>query len=67
MGMTKRGNAPIKLWLDSPTEMRVISNKRPQLIEMFQWLDFKQLGRINTLELFAVMLISIDSTAELLM
>ena len=62
--MTKRNNAPIKLWIDSPTEMRLISNKRPQLAEIFSWLDYRGLGRINTLELFAVILIAINGPME---
>lgn len=63
--MTKKGSCPIKLWIESPTEMRIISNKRPQLAELFKWLDFKQLGRINTLELFAVILMAVDGQMEL--
>ena len=64
--MTKRNNAPIKLWIDSPQEMRVISNKRVQLAEIFEWLDYKQLGRINTLELFAVILTAISGSQEMI-
>lgn len=63
--MTKKNTCPIKLWIESPIEMRIISNKRPQLAEMFKWLDFKQLGRINTLELFAVILLSVEGHQEL--
>ena len=63
MTMTKKNNAPIKLWLEAH-ELRIISNKRPQLAEMFEWLDFKGLGRINTLELFAVILVAIEGSME---
>ena len=66
MSMTKRNNAPIKLWIESPQEMRVISNKRVQLAEIFEWLDYKQLGRINTLELFAVILTAISGSQEMI-
>ena len=64
MTMTNRKTSPIKLWLESPTEMRMISNKRPQLNELFKWLDYRDLGRISTLELFAVMIIAVDGVAE---
>jgi len=41
-----------------------LSNKREFLIELFAWLDFRGLGRINTLELFAVIIISAKGTGE---
>ena len=66
MSMTKKNNAPIKLWIESPQEMRVISNKRPQLAALFEWLDYKQLGRINSMELFAVILIATKGGPELI-
>ncbi len=62
--MTKRNNAPLKLWIESPTEMRNISNKRPELAQLFDWLDYKKLGRINTLELFSVIIIAVEGNME---
>jgi len=61
--MTKKNNAPIKLWMEA-NELRIISNKRGELQAMFEWLDYKGLGRINTLELFAVILVSIEGHIE---
>ena len=58
--MTKKGVAPIKLWFDSPEEMAQLSNKRPALQEIFKTLDTNKVSRIDTLELFAVILISIQ-------
>jgi hypothetical protein len=49
MTMTKKESVPLKLWMDSAEEMRIISNKRQSLVELFEWLDFKQLKRIDTM------------------
>jgi hypothetical protein len=65
--MTKKGTAPIKLWFDSPEEMSILSNKRVSLIEIFKLLDTQGLGRIDTLELFAVILISIEGKFEVIL
>ena len=62
--LTKKGKIPIKLWLESPSEMRTISNKRSQLAEIFKWLDFRGLGRIDTLELFVVLIVAIEGSTE---
>jgi len=65
--MTKKGSAPIKLWFDSSEEMMILSNKRNALIDIFKLLDCNNMGRIDTLELFAVVLISIDGKFETLL
>lgn len=65
--MTKKGTAPIKLWFDSNEEMCILSNKRAALIDIFKLLDTLQLGRIDTLELFAAILISIEGRSEVLL
>ena len=62
--MTKKGSTPIKLWFESPEEMRNISNKRGPLAELFEWLNYRKLGRIDTLELFSVILMSIEGKAD---
>ena len=66
MGMTKRGTVPLKLWYESVLDMRSISNKRQACKDLFEWLDYKKLGRICTLELFAVMVFSLDGTKEII-
>ena len=63
MTLTKRNSEPIKLWFEA-NYLRKISNKRQELQQLFDWLDFKGIGRINTMELFAVMLIAVEGTAE---
>eukprot|EP00347_Sterkiella_histriomuscorum_P019553 403341192 len=65
--MTRRGAAPIKLWFDSAEEMTVLSNKRPALAELFKVMDTNKIGRIDTLELFAVILISIKGKFEIIL
>jgi cell division protein FtsX len=44
--------------------MRIISNKRQQLKELFEWLDFKKKNRIDTLVLFGVIIVSIEGKPE---
>ena len=64
MTMTKKESVPLKLWMDSAEEMRIISNKRQTLVELFEWLDYKQLKRIDTMQLFAAIVCSIDGTPD---
>jgi len=64
MTMTKKESVPLKLWMDSAEEMRIISNKRQSLVELFEWLDFKQLKRIDTMQLFAAIVCSIDGRPD---
>jgi hypothetical protein len=64
MTMTKKESVPLKLWMDSAEEMRIISNKRQSLVELFEWLDFRQLKRIDTMQLFAAIVCSIDGRPE---
>jgi hypothetical protein len=64
MTMTKKESVPLKLWMDSAEEMRIISNKRQSLVELFEWLDFRQLKRIDTMQLFAAIVCSIDGRLE---
>jgi hypothetical protein len=59
MTMTRKGAAPIKLWFDSPEEMCVLSNKRQAINDIFKTIDSGKVGRIDTMELFAPILISI--------
>lgn len=54
----------MKLWFDTPDEMRAFSNKRPQLIELFQWMDYKKLNRIDSLVLFAAIIMAIEGKEE---
>ncbi|CDW83191.1 UNKNOWN [Stylonychia lemnae] len=67
MTLTRKGAAPIKLWFDSPEEMTVLSNKRPALQELFRIMDHNNVGRIDTLEIFAVILISIQGKFEIIL
>jgi hypothetical protein len=64
MTMTKKESVPLKLWMDSAEEMRIISNKRQSLVELFEWLDFKKLKRIDTMQLFAAIVCSIDGRPD---
>ena len=64
MTMTKKETIPLKLWLDSPEEMRIISNKRQQLTDLYEWLNYRKLKRIDTLELFAVIVIAVQGKPE---
>jgi hypothetical protein len=64
--MTRKGTAPIKLWFDSAEEMQLLSNKRNALAELYKILDYNGLGRIDTMELFAVILLSIEGKFEVL-
>jgi hypothetical protein len=64
MSMTRRGAAPIKLWFDSAEEMAILSNKRAALEHLFKLMDTKGLGRIDTLELCATLLITIQGPWE---
>lgn len=59
--MTRKGAAPIKLWFDNPhEEMAVLSVKRQAIQDIFKLMENNSgLGRIDTLELFAPILISI--------
>jgi hypothetical protein len=65
--MTKKGTAPIKLWFDSAEEMQLLSNKRNALIDIYKILDTSGIGRIDTMELFAVILLSIEGKFEVLL
>ena len=58
MTMTRKGAAPIKLWFDSPEEMACLSNKKQALHDIYKLLDHGKHGRIDTMELFANILIS---------
>ena len=64
MTMTKKESVPLKLWMDSAEEMRIISNKRQSLVELFEWLDFKKLKRIDTMQLIAAIVCSIDGRPD---
>jgi|LauGreDrversion4_2_1035121.scaffolds.fasta_scaffold368105_2 Ca2+-binding EF-hand superfamily protein len=64
MTMTRKGAAPIKLWFDSPEEMNVLSNKRQAIQDIFKTIDSGKVGRIDTMELFAPILISIQGKWE---
>lgn len=60
MTMTRRGAAPIKLWFDNANEeMAVLSNKRQAILDIFKLMDTAGLSRIDTLELFAPIMLSI--------
>ena len=62
--MTRKGAAPIKLWFDSHDEMNVLSNKRQAIQDIFKTIDTNKLGRIDTMELFAPIIISIQGKWE---
>ncbi len=64
MTMTKKQAIPMKLWFDTAEEMRIISNKKQQLSELFNWLNFKGLNRIDTMQLFAVIVIAVADKPE---
>ena len=65
MTMTKRGSVPLKFWYESEVEMRNISNKRQACKELFEWVDFKKLNRICSLEVFATIIFSLEGTTEI--
>jgi len=44
--------------------MRTISNKRAQLVELFNWLDYRGLNRVDTLHIFATILLAIEGNPE---
>ena len=54
----------MKLWFDSAEEMRIISNKKQQLSELFNWLNYRGLQRIDTMKLFAVIVIAVADKPE---
>jgi len=59
MTLTRNGSAPIKLWYDSAEEMCGLSNKRQVITDIFRVMDTPVvLGRIDTLEVFAPIVIS---------
>jgi hypothetical protein len=62
--MTRKGAAPIKLWFDSHDEMNVLSNKRQAIQDIFKTIDTNKIGRIDTMELFAPIIISIQGKWE---
>ena len=64
MGMTKKGTIPLKRWYESDVEMRNISNEQGACKELFEWLDYKKLGRICTMEIFAVKIFSLEGLKE---
>jgi hypothetical protein len=47
--MTKKGSIPLPLFYENVTDMRSISNKRQALAELYQWLNYKGVDRIDTL------------------
>lgn len=59
MTITRKGAAPIKLWYDSYEEMLAFSNKRDSCAKIFQIMDTNKVGRIDTMELFASILVSL--------
>ena len=62
--MTKKGKIPIKLWFDSAEEMAVLSNKKNALAEIFNYMDTKKRGRIDTMELFALIFLALEGKME---
>ncbi|EGR28452.1 hypothetical protein IMG5_174910 [Ichthyophthirius multifiliis] len=54
--ITKKNTAPLQLWYDSWQSMDVISIKKASLKEVFRLLDSRNIGRIDSCELFSVML-----------
>ena len=64
MTMTKKQTVPLKLWFDSADEMRCFSNKQDRLQQLFDHLNHRQLQRIDTLQLFAVILIAVPGKPE---
>jgi len=66
MTITRKGASPIKLWFDSPEEMYGLSNKREALAKIFAIMNYRKIGRIDTLELFATILISLQGKFEII-
>lgn len=64
MTMTRRGISPVKLWFDSPEEMSILSNKRQVIQDIFKLFDTKVIGRIDSLELFGPILLSVQGKWE---
>jgi len=56
---------PLKPYFDSPEDMEVLSNKRTCLKDLFKLLDIDGIGRIDTFELFAVILLAAQGKIEL--
>jgi len=65
--MSKKGVAPIKLWFDSPQEMMVMTNKAQTIETLFKYLDYKGLGRIDSMELLTVIALASDGKIEILL
>jgi hypothetical protein len=68
MTMTKKNSIPIKLWIETNNndDMKQLSNKRQQLLELFDWLDFRKLGRVDTLEICAIIIMSVVGSHDTL-
>eukprot|EP01022_Parablepharisma_sp_SALTPOND_P004480 TRINITY_DN120372_c1_g1_i1.p1 TRINITY_DN120372_c1_g1~~TRINITY_DN120372_c1_g1_i1.p1 ORF type:complete len:684 (-),score=40.78 TRINITY_DN120372_c1_g1_i1:1858-3909(-) len=71
---TKNGKVPLKLWFDSYEEMEVLSRKSNSLRTLFSifdaekiriFMDKRKVDRIDTLELFAVIIMALPSDLEL--
>lgn len=66
--MTRKGSSPIKLWFDTPEEMVILSNKRQAIQDLFKLMENNSgIGRIDTLELFAAIVISTQGKWESMM
>jgi hypothetical protein len=64
MTITRKGAAPIKLWYDSAEEMYQLSNKREACGKIFAILDTNKIGKVDAMELFATLLISLQGKFE---
>jgi len=73
---TKNGKAPLKLWFESSNEMEILSRKDVSLRQLFKLLDVDKISilssfylakkeRIDTLELFSVIILALPSDLEL--
>ena len=65
LDVTKKGKAPIKLYYSSAEEMYSLSNKRDALQEIFKLMDVDKKGRIDTMELLAVIFIGLQGKYEI--
>lgn len=58
--LTKRNTSPIPMIFDSPQQMSCLSNKHDSIKLIFNYLNYLKLDRIDTFEIIAVILLSID-------
>jgi hypothetical protein len=62
-----RGSSPFPLIYSSPLEMKDLSKKADSVKNIFNHLNYRKVGRISSLELIALILLSINGSLESMM